>query len=261
VWDNYPKGCAAQPHYRTAPVFSSADMKPKSKAALPLELGRRMVAQLWLKSLGVPGFMTLFFLGYFLILNFSWFQVTIMPLTAIDRAIPYHNSAWPLYVSLWVYVQIPPSWIDNRRELIRYGWAAAAVSLIGFAFFIFWPTMVPAIGGAEAGSSFAGIRRIDTTGNSCPSLHVAFAVFTALWIGRFLRRAGVGVWLRFSNLCWCLGIVYSTLGTKQHVLLDAIAGAVLGFAGAAMLFRVEARRRESAVASDLAQISPAARKL
>jgi membrane-associated phospholipid phosphatase len=33
---------------------------------------------------------------------------------------------------------------------------------------------------------------------------------------------------RILNGLWCLAIIYSTLATKQHVALDAAAGAVLG---------------------------------
>jgi len=240
-------------------------MKSDSKAALFRELGRRVRSLLWLKSTGVPAFMALFFWGYLYILKHAYFPVTTMPLTAIDRLIPYQASGWLLYVSLWAYVQLPLSLIDSRRELFLYGWSATGISVVGFAFFILWPTAVPAIADDVAGSLFSGIRRIDTTGNSCPSLHVAFSVFTALWLGRFLRANMPSTPLRLLNILWCLGIIYSTLATKQHVALDACAGAVLGLAGARVQARIEKYQRLPVVLpttpSELAQISPAARKL
>jgi membrane-associated phospholipid phosphatase len=209
--------------------------------------------------------MALFFLGYLYILKHAYFPVTTMPLTAVDRLIPYQGSGWVLYVSLWAYVQLPLSLIDNRRDLFLYGWSATGISMIGFAFFILWPTAVPPIADDVAGSLFSGIRSIDTTGNSCPSLHVAFSVFTALWLGRFLRKNMPSATLQLLNLLWCLGIVYSTLATKQHVALDAGAGAVLGFAGAVGQARLEKHKSLSgdlpATPAAVAQISPAARKL
>ena len=217
-------------------------MSHESNAALLRDITRRLKAQFWLKAVGVPSFMALFFWGYIYILKHAYFPVTVMPLTAIDRFIPYQPSAWLFYVSLWVYVQLPLCLIDNRRQLVLYGWAAAAVSLIGFAFFVLSPTAVPPIGDEVAGTLLAGIRRIDTTGNSCPSLHVAFAVFTAVWIDQFIRKVGASVLFRFINLCWCLGIVYSTLSTKQHVMLDVLAGVPLGLVGALALARLENRR-------------------
>jgi len=240
-------------------------MKSASNSAAFRELGRRVRSLLWLKSIGVPAFMTLFFWGYLYILKHAYFPVATMPLTAIDRLIPYQVSGWLLYVSLWAYVQLPLSLIDNRRELFLYGWVATGISLIGFACFILWPTAVPAISDDVAGSLFSGIRSIDTTGNSCPSLHVAFSVFTALWLERFLRKSMPSTTLRLLNALWCLGIVYSTLATKQHVALDACAGAVLGFASALVQARFEKYQglpvALPSTPPELAQISPAARKL
>jgi membrane-associated phospholipid phosphatase len=44
---------------------------------------------------------------------------------------------------------------------------------------------------------------------------------------------GAGRWSRACNVLLCAGILYSTIATRQHVALDAAAGAVLG--GAASL--------------------------
>lgn len=236
-------------------------MRYPSKAAFYQDLLRRAKAQFWLKTLGVPVFMVLFFWGYIYILKHAYFPVTVMPLLAIDRLIPYQNSAWFLYVSLWVYVQLPVMLLDNCWALVRHGAWAAGLSAIGFALFILWPTAVPPTGDVGDGALFASIRSIDTTGNSCPSLHVAFAVFTALQLELFLRGAAQAGWARFLNVFWCLGIVYSTLATKQHVMLDVYAGAVLGFVGATAQAYFENRFRVNAAVRERAQINPAARKL
>jgi len=236
-------------------------MISSSKTVRFRDIVSRVRSQFWLKTFGSMGFMVLFFWGYIYILRHSFFTVTDMPLLAIDGWIPYQNSAWVLYVSLWLYVQLPVTMIEKRRELILYGWMAAAVSAIGFVVFILWPTAVPAVGVEGDGSLYSTMRSIDTTGNSCPSLHVAFSVFTAQWLERFIRRVGGAGWLRWLNVVWCLGIVYSTLATKQHVVLDAFAGAVLGYAGGFVHARFDVEQRAEAVLPELAQIRPAARKL
>jgi PAP2 superfamily len=236
-------------------------MSCSSKAAFQRDLLRRVKAQFWLKTFGVSAFMVLFFWGYIYILKHAYFPVTVMPLLAIDRFIPYQNSAWLLYVSLWIYVQLPVMMLDTRRKLVRFGAWSAGLSVIGFVFFILWPTAVPAVGDVGDGALFTSIRSIDTTGNSCPSLHVAFSVFTAVWLELFLRRVAQASWARFLNVIWCLGIVYSTLATKQHVMLDACAGAVLGFIGAAAQAYCENRYRENEAVPELVQINPATRKL
>ncbi len=236
-------------------------MISSSKTGLLHDLVRRVKVMLWFKTFGGAGFMVLFFCGYIYILRHAVFPVTAMPLLAVDQWISYHNSAWLLYVSLWLYVQVPVTMMESRWELVRYGVAATAISAIGFAFFIFWPTAVPPVVVEGDGALLSAVRSIDTTGNSCPSLHVAFSVFTALWLDRFVRRIGGAGWMRWANVVWCLAIVYSTLATKQHVVLDALAGTALGYVGGWVQARCGGEGRTAASSSDFAQTSPAARKL
>jgi len=74
------------------------------------------------------------------------------------------------------------------------------------------------------------LQGIDAAGNACPSMHVAFASFTAVRIDQVLRTTGSPGPLRAANLAWSLAIVLSTLLIKQHVVLDVAAGLVLGTA-------------------------------
>jgi membrane-associated phospholipid phosphatase len=112
---------------------------------------------------------------------------------------------------------------------VSYGLAAVGLSVIGLGIFLFWPTAVPP---PEVDwslhSAFAFLRSVDASGNACPSLHVAFAVFTAVWFERLLRQMGAGRLVRALNWLWCLGILYSTVAIRQHVSLDVLAGAALG---------------------------------
>ena len=68
----------------------------------------------------------------------------------------------------------------------------------------------------------------DAAGNACPSLHVAFAVFSGMWLERVLKAIRASWVLRVLNVAWCAGITYATLATKQHVVVDVVAGALLG---------------------------------
>jgi membrane-associated phospholipid phosphatase len=196
------------------------------------ELARRLQAQWRLKLLGIPVFIAVFFAGYFFTLRAPIFSAVPMPLTAIDRAIGFHPSAMLFYLSLWVYVIIAPALIAERAELKTYGLAASGLALVGLAIFLFWPTFVPNPGiDWLQYPAFSRLKAIDASGNACPSLHVAFAVFSAIWIYRLLRRMGDRGVLRGVSWCWCLGILYSTLATKQHVAVDLLAGAALGGIG------------------------------
>jgi membrane-associated phospholipid phosphatase len=56
---------------------------------------------------------------------------------------------------------------------------------------------------------------------------VATATFSAIWIDHVLRCVRAPTALRAANALWCFAIVYSTLATKQHVLIDVLAGFTL----------------------------------
>jgi membrane-associated phospholipid phosphatase len=74
---------------------------------------------------------------------------------------------------------------------------------------------------------------------------VATALFSAIWLEALLAETGAGRVVRGANWLWCLGIVYSTMATKQHVAIDVLAGALLGFAVAALSVRRRARYRSA----------------
>lgn len=175
----------------------------------------------------------LFFAAYFALLDHPLFPVTQMPETALDRRVPFEPNALLLYLTLWAYISLPPGLLDTRRELLRYYAGVAALALAGLAIFLFWPTASPR---PEIDWNlypvFGPLLAVDRSGNAFPSLHCAFAVFTAIWFDRFLRHPGDIGLARALNGAWCLGILYSTLATKQHVAVDLAGGIVFGLAGA-----------------------------
>ena len=179
-------------------------------------------------------------MGYFYVLRHPVREVTIMPLTALDRWIPFQPPAMVPYLSLWLYLGIAPGLMLTFRELIAYGLWIAALCGAGLTCFYAWPTAVPPFGGEISGHPwFAILQGVDATGNACPSLHVATALFTAIWAEFLLCQLHLPWALRLLNAAWFAAIAYSTLATKQHVALDLLAGAVLGggFALAALRWR------------------------
>jgi PAP2 superfamily protein len=187
-----------------------------------------MRAWFWLKAAGTTAFMWLFFVGYFHLLRHPARPPLEMPVTAIDHWIEFQAWAlWP-YVSLWVYVAIPAGLLTTFRDLLRYGLWIGALCVAGLACFLLWPTAVPRVdtpGAAQAG--FALLRGVDATGNACPSLHVATATFSALWLHRLLSDLALPRWLRALNVGWFALIVWSTLAIRQHVWWDVVAGVML----------------------------------
>lgn len=185
------------------------------------------------KIAGICAFTALFFVGYFHLLRNPSSTPLVMPLTALDNWIPYQPQAlWP-YVSLWIYVGVAPALMPTLAAAARYGAWAAALCGTGLACFWAWPTTLPpgwapSTSGTQTGLEL--IRGLDAPGNACPSLHVATAVFTALWIGHQLRAFGAPAWPRLVNLGWVATIVWSTVALRQHVVIDVVAGVALGLA-------------------------------
>ncbi|HEY4127609.1 MAG TPA: phosphatase PAP2 family protein [Gammaproteobacteria bacterium] len=183
----------------------------------------------WLKNLGYTTYLTAFMTLYFVLLRHPLFPVRTLPLTDLDHAIGFAPWSLILYASLWFYISLVPSLFHAWSEMRIYLIQVTLLSLIGFTIFLFWPTAVPVADiDWSAHPSVAFLKAVDATGNACPSMHVAFAVLTAVWLYRLLDHVGAPLWAQLLNLAWCVGIVYSTLATKQHVAWDVYAGAPLG---------------------------------
>lgn len=173
--------------------------------------------------------MWLFFVAYFALLRHPNGLVTTMPMTALDRWIGFQPWALPFYLSLWVYVSLPAALMSSRREIVGFGVRIGALCLIGLTVFYVWPTQMPpySIDWARH-PGFSILRGVDASGNACPSLHVATAVFAAFWLYWMAPSLGFGARFRRGNILWCAAIVYSTMAVKQHVAVDVLAGAALG---------------------------------
>jgi len=195
----------------------------------PDQLRSRFVAHWPLKTLLIPLFMSGFFIGYFHLLRHPLFPITTIPLTALDRLISFHPAAVWIYASLWFYAVFAAAVLRGRREFLVYGIAVVTLTVAGFGTFLFWPNATPPPHANWASYPlFRFLETVDAAGNACPSLHVAFAVFTAVWFERLLRQGDPSSVVRALNGAWCLAIVYSTLATKQHVAIDALGGIMLG---------------------------------
>jgi membrane-associated phospholipid phosphatase len=211
------------------------------------ELRLRMRRYFVIKTLGITAFTWLFFIGYFYLLRNPAYPVTLMPLTAIDHLIPLQPPFLIAYFSLWLYIGFAPALQLSFVELIAYGAWITALCLTGLALFYFWPTAVPARAPDATGfPGFALLHGVDAAGNACPSMHVAAAIFSAIWIDHLLRQMRAPRWLRTTNAVWFVAIAYSTMAIKQHVLLDVVAGALLGAAFALPSLRLRPGRGRGA---------------
>lgn len=191
----------------------------------------RFAFRWWLKTLGITAYITGFMFLYFTLLRHPQFQVAVMPLSALDRAIGFAPWSLVLYATLWFYISLVPGMLWSWNEMRAYLLQVTLLGVLGFGIFLFWPTAVPAsLIDWSADPATAFLKSVDAAGNACPSLHAAFAVQSAIWLQRLLRHLAAPAYAQVLNWLWCLGILYSTLATKQHVALDLYAGVALGLA-------------------------------
>lgn len=150
---------------------------------------------------------------------------TPLPLTAVDQAVPLMSWA------VWVYAAYPLLFVltfvfeHDARRLDRWMWATLFVNVASNAVFVVWPTTLdraafapPSDAGPWTTAVLEWFRALDAPTNCFPSLHVSTAYLSSFvaW-----RRD----WRRFAlAFAWANAIALSTLSTKQHYLVDVVAG-------------------------------------
>ena len=199
-------------------------------------LAGRLKTELALKLGLVVILYPLVFVPYFFLQRHHFFPASTMSLGLFDRLIPFSDQAvWP-YFSIYLLLPIGPFFMGRRNHLLRYAAGIVLMSFIADLIFLCLPTFClrPAITGVNA--VYRLLIAVDSSFNAFPSLHAAFAVYSALCAGLVLRELGSHRLWRSGIWIWALLILYATLGTRQHVLVDIIAGSALGAAAYAAVF-------------------------
>lgn len=154
----------------------------------------------------------------------------------VDDIIPL--MPWTIYIYISHYLLVFSGyWLNNNLKITTYTLYGYLLStIIATIIFIFYPSYI-----AEQdlnSSVFTNFTRliyqvlytIDTPTNSLPSLHTCLALFAANSL-QYNKNFGNKAYL------WAGLIIISTLTTKQHVILDIIAGILLYFITASFLKR------------------------
>lgn len=175
------------------------------------------------------------------------------PELAMDRLLPLVPASALVYGALYAFLIALPVLVIQTRELIRRTvWAYLAVWITAYVCFLFFPTVAPRperlIGSGYATWGLRFLYDADPPFNCFPSLHVAHSFVSALACHRVHRSLG-----RVATGCASL-VAISTLLTKQHYVLDVIAGTLMAVAACAVFIRpfprtkvAEAERRAAPV--------------
>ena len=143
-----------------------------------------------------------------------------------DRLVPLQPTWALVYGSLYLFLILLPVFLVRQEEhLRRTVFAYLSVWMTAYACFLAYPTEAPRPP-AVVGDGFAawGLRFLydaDPPYNCFPSLHVAHSFVSALACYRV--HAAIGIVAVVSAAL--VGV--STLFTKQHYILDVVAGVAL----------------------------------
>jgi membrane-associated phospholipid phosphatase len=180
----------------------------------------------------------MFAIFYHLPQRYPLFPATAMHPTWIDQMIPFMPNSVYLYESLWFLTPIAPWLMTSKVDLRHYSMGLLFMYFIGFCCFFFHPTLSPRPTDIQdANMLYKKLVLIDNELNAFPSLHAAGALFHGACCHVTFCTGAKHRLLRWFVWIWALGIIASTLLTKQHVFVDVVAGTILGLGSFAIFCR------------------------
>ncbi|HET7292719.1 MAG TPA: phosphatase PAP2 family protein [Vicinamibacteria bacterium] len=165
-----------------------------------------------------------------------------VPELDLDRSMPL-QPIWALvYGALYLFLIILPVFVVREGELIRRTVAAyLMVWIAAYLCFLAYPTIAPrptdVIGDGFLAWGLRFLYSADPPYNCFPSLHVAHSFVSALSCHRVHRALGIT-----AALCASL-VGVSTLYSKQHYVLDVVAGILLALIANVVFLRSYPRAR------------------
>ena len=154
-------------------------------------------------------------------------RVRILPAT-LDQFIPLSAPFVFIYIAVYPLFVLPFFYIRDRAVLHRLEIGYIVMLLISYTVFLTMPVAFdrPTLPPSPPDCSYWTLMLVygqDKPWNCLPSTHCGVALLAALALLETDRR--LGIW----GIVTALVIGVSTLYTKQHYLVDALAGFVLAF--------------------------------
>jgi fatty acid desaturase len=166
---------------------------------------------------------------YFGTLHSSLFAAMPIPVTFLDRMIPFAPSFVVFYLSFFLLILTPLFAVDDRQELRDAAFGFGLILVLSGVVYLFWPTAVLI---THRDPLLDGLLALDAERNACPSLHASLAIYCALCVERKLQSR----FARSALFLWTALVVASALLIKQHVAIDIAVGAALGWMVFGILF-------------------------
>ncbi len=165
---------------------------------------------------------------------------TLLPPSALDRAIPFNPTAIWLYLSFFLIV--PAGYL--LAPLPRITWLTRAMQLTALgagAVYLLWPTTMAYPQNDGVGISaqlLAALTRVDSPQNCLPSLHMALTVLAVWALSDGEHKVRTALWM-----LWGAAIAFSILQLRRHLFVDLAGGALLALCAGWLALRMKTLRR------------------
>jgi membrane-associated phospholipid phosphatase len=156
------------------------------------------------------------------------FPPKLLPMYWVDRMTPFMpNSIW-IYLSEYAFFTTIYMVSRDMVNLNKFLYSFLILQVTSVTIFWLWPTTyprdlfpLPQDLNAWSYYAFSSLRGADNPASCCPSLHVS-SVFLCAFIYLDEQREKFPFFI-----IWAAAIAVSTLTTKQHYLIDVVAGLLM----------------------------------
>jgi membrane-associated phospholipid phosphatase len=163
--------------------------------------------------------------------HFHYFPPRVLPFWWIDEVVPFVPMSVWIYISEYLFFPVVYFTCKDLVNLNKYFYSFLFLQTLSVLIFIIWPTayprdLFPLTHQMDSATYFVFnlLRTADTAANCCPSLHVSSVYLSAFIFLDDQKR-------RFPFFfVWGSLIAASTMTTKQHYMVDVIAGFLMALA-------------------------------
>ncbi|MBI4983134.1 inositol phosphorylceramide synthase [Candidatus Woesearchaeota archaeon] len=189
----------------------------------PKEFYSKYTREIWL---GIT--ISIWIAPYFLINTFSQGRVELTLNTFLDQVFPVLPIMVLFYLSSFALVLAPYFAVENRERFKAAAKSYLLAMTVSYLTFLLFPVKAirPAILSTDIFSRLLQwVYSADLPYNNFPSLHITLSLLSA-WIINHENKK-VGKWM----ILWAVMVLWSTLFTKQHTIIDVVGGLALSSIG------------------------------
>ena len=145
----------------------------------------------------------------------------------LDEKIPFIPQFAIIYFSTYIFVVQPFLFLPNEQQFIRMLITFSGISILSSLLHAVVPSKIERVNSIDP-SNLSG-RLLNLFQNTCqpygnfPSMHVGLSVPVVA-----INYLTGGLFVGSFTLIWAILIALSTLFTKQHYILDVVAGIIIG---------------------------------